>query len=143
MTMIAINVVLPKTPTMMGMVVLDTRRSLTSGEGVGDEMDKEMDDEMDKEMGDEVDKEMGEEVDKEMGDEMDKEMNDEMDKEMGGEISSEVKVGFLHETPATSTCLTMSLPSFKERSSKEHSTSLSSDPVQATAERCIVLSGLP
>ena len=113
--MIPINVILPKTPTMMEMVVLDIRRSFTSGEGVVDEIGR-------KPM--EVD-EIGRKL-------------MEVD-----EISSEVKVGFLHETPATSTCLTMSLPSFKERSSKEHSTSLSSDPVQTTPERCTVLSGLP
>ena len=65
------------------------------------------------------------------------EVNDEM------EPSREVEVGFLHETPATSTCLTMSLPSSRERGSEEHSTSLSSDPVQTTADKCSVLSGLP
>ena len=65
------------------------------------------------------------------------EVNDEMDKEMGDEA------GFLHETPATSTCLTMSLPSSNDKSSEEHSTSLSSDPMQTTADTCSVLSGLP
>ena len=65
------------------------------------------------------------------------EVNDEMDKEMGDEA------GFLQETPATPTCLTMSLPSSSERSSAGQSTSLSSDPLQTTVERCSVLSGLP
>ena len=65
------------------------------------------------------------------------EVNDEMDKEMDDEA------GFLHKTPATSTCLTMSLPFLSSRSSAEHSISLSSDPIQTTADRCRVLSGLP
>ena len=65
------------------------------------------------------------------------EVNDEMDKEIDDEA------GFLHETPATSTCFTISLPSSSDRSSVGHSTSLSSDPLQNTAERWSVLSGLP
>ena len=65
------------------------------------------------------------------------EVNDEMDKEMDDEA------GFLHKTPATSTCLTMSLPSSSDKISAGHSTSLFSDPLQTTAERCSVLSGLP
>ena len=60
-----------------------------------------------------------------------------VDEELGDEI------GFLHEISATSTCLTMSFPSSRGRSSKEHSTSLFSDPVQTTVESCRVLSGLP
>ena len=54
-----------------------------------------------------------------------------------------VEIGFLHETPATSTYLTMSFPLSRGCSSKEQSTSLFSDPVQTTVESCSVLSGLP
>ena len=96
------------------MVLDDISCSLASREGVGDEIGREL-----------------------------MEVNDELDKEMGDEMSREVEVDFLHKTPATSTCLTISLPSSRERDSEEHSASLSSDPVQTTLDKCSVLSGLP
>ena len=112
MTIIPINVVLPKAPIKM--VLYDIRRSFTSREGAGDEIGREL-----------------------------MEVTDDLDKEMCGEMSREVEVDFLHETPATPTCLMITLPSSRERSSEGHSTSLFSDPVQETVDKCSVLSGLP
>ena len=76
-----INIAPPRTLSMV-YIVYDTSCSFIPREGVSDEIGKEV-----------------------------MEVSDERDGEFCDEIGWEVEVSILQETPATPTCLTMSLPS--------------------------------
>ena len=128
------------------MVLYDIRFSLTSREGVGEETGRELMEVVGEEIGREVMEVVGEEIDRELMEVVGEEIGKELMEIVGEEIDRElveVTLDFMHETPATPTCLIKTLPSLKESRSEEHSASFSSDPVQATVDKCSVLSGLP